>query len=80
MGLDDFILDGILHVCVKPNAKKTEVVGFDPERKAVVIRVAAVPDKDKANKELVRFLSKELGKKVMIKRGHHSRLKVLEIS
>ena len=64
-----------LHVRVKPNAKKTEIT--QKNEKVWTVSVAAPPDKDKANKELVRFLSKVLKKKVRIKSGLRSREKTL---
>ncbi|MBI3033681.1 DUF167 domain-containing protein [Candidatus Woesearchaeota archaeon] len=43
---------------VKPNSPKNELVGFDAGRKAYIVRVSAPADKNKANVELCRFLSK----------------------
>ncbi|MFH1917208.1 MAG: DUF167 domain-containing protein [Nanoarchaeota archaeon] len=67
----------ILNVVVKPNAKKSEILeqgdGF------LKVAIAAPPDKNKANKELIRFLSKHLKKKVRIKSGLSSREKVVEV-
>lgn len=56
-------------VLARPNARKTELLGFDREKKAYVVRVAAPPERNKANIELVRFLSKLLGRKVRIVSG-----------
>jgi uncharacterized protein (TIGR00251 family) len=61
-------------VLVKPNAKKTEILSEDPLK----IAIAAPPDKNKANLELVKFLSKKLGR-VKIVSGHTSREKILEL-
>ena len=74
----EYIIDGKIKVIVKPNAKKTEILGYDETKKALRIAVAAVPDKDRANKELIRFISKRLGK-VSIIRGTRSREKTLRI-
>lgn len=63
-----------LSVHVKPNAKKTEILS---KGETWEIAVAAPADKDKANKELVRFLSKELKRKVKIKSGLKNRDKLL---
>lgn len=66
-----------IKVIVRPNAKKTEILergdGF------LKIAIAAPPDKNKANKELIRFLSKELKRKVRIKSGLTSREKLVEV-
>ncbi len=81
-------MNKILAVHVKPGAKKTEILS---KGEVWEIAVAAPADKDKANstivlsspsklvrnKELVRFLSKELKKKVRIKSGLKSKEKLL---
>ncbi len=70
------IKDGLLKVIVKPNSKCNKIYVKDGK---VRVDVKAVADKDKANKELVKFVSKELGRKVRIKKGLRSREKVLRI-
>ncbi|PIO05082.1 hypothetical protein COT47_06360 [Candidatus Woesearchaeota archaeon CG08_land_8_20_14_0_20_43_7] len=74
-----YIDAGKLKVIVKPNAKKTEIISFDETKKALRITVSAVPDKDRANKELIRYLSKLLKARITILRGSKSREKCLEI-
>lgn len=64
-------------VIVKPNAKKTGILGFDENKKALRVAVSAPPDKNKANVELVRFLSKNF-RPVRIVSGLSSREKLLE--
>jgi uncharacterized protein (TIGR00251 family) len=73
--LVECVRDGFLRVRVKPNASKTEIL----ELKDGVVHIAikAPADKNKANAELVRFLSKELGRPCRIKRGLTSRDKVI---
>jgi uncharacterized protein len=71
------IENGTLRVVVRPKAAHTEAIGWDSERKALIVRVHAPPSEGKANAELVRFLSKELKKPVRLKSGHSSREKVL---
>lgn len=86
----DYIKDNKLHVVVKPNSPKTEIIG--EENGKLKIAIKAVPDKNKANIALVKFLSKELKlsarkvrsrktsvRKVRIISGSKSREKVLEI-
>jgi|SaaInlStandDraft_3_1057020.scaffolds.fasta_scaffold100654_2 uncharacterized protein len=71
----------ILTVKVIPKAKKTEVVGVEGD--VCKIRVAAIPDKGKANAALIRFLAKKLGirqNEITVIRGHTSRLKQLTIA
>ena len=67
---------GIFRVKVVPGASRTELISFDDIAK---FAVAAPPEKDKANKELLRFLKKEYGLRAVIKSGENSRIKVLEI-
>ena len=76
--LSDYLVNNRLHISVKPNAKKTEVLSYDSITRIVKISVAAPADKDKANKELLRFVSKQLGKRVVFVSGLRSREKVLK--
>ena len=64
----------ILRVRVKPNARKTEIL---KRGNCWEIAVAAPADKDKANRELIRFLSRELKRRVQIKSGLRGREKLL---
>jgi len=71
----------ILTVLVKPNAKQSRVVGW-PDRKTVIIAVAAPPKKGKANSELIKFLSSKLRvpkTEIEIVRGAGSRAKHLRL-
>ena len=69
--------DGVvLRLVIQPGAKKTEVSGQLGER--LKIRVSSPPVDGKANKELIKFLSKQIGiskSKVKIIRGEQSRQK-----
>ena len=71
------IKDNLLSVKVVPNSSKTEVVSI--ENGVVKLRVAAPPDKNNANSELLKFLKKEYGLRFRIKSGSSSREKVLEL-
>jgi uncharacterized protein (TIGR00251 family) len=75
----DIIENNRIHVIVKPNAKKTEIIEINREKKTVKIAVAAPADKDKANKELLHFISKLLKKQVRFVSGLRSKEKILEI-
>jgi uncharacterized protein (TIGR00251 family) len=69
-----------LAVKVTPNTGRNEVTGFKED--VLQVRIAAPPEKGKANKELVDFLSDKLGVKkssITITRGPTSRNKVLAI-
>jgi len=70
----------ILQVKITPNASKNSIAGFQGE--LLRIRIAAPPDKGKANDELVEFLSGVLNvakSRIKLLSGHTSRLKRLEI-
>ena len=80
MNILDHIEDGHLRIIVKPNSSKTEIMCYDKAKGAIRVNIKAPPDKGKANKELIRFLSKKLNMKIEIKSGLTSRTKVLKIS
>jgi uncharacterized protein (TIGR00251 family) len=66
---------------VTPNAGRNEIAGFKED--VLHVRIAAPPDKGKANKELTDFLSDKLGVKksaISIIKGLTSRNKVLAIA
>lgn len=73
------IKEPVFKVIIKPNSSTNEVIGFDKEKNAYIIKIRAKPENNKANVELVKFLSKVLGKKVKIKSGLRSREKVISI-
>ncbi len=79
MDIQNFITNNRLHILVKPNAKKTEILSCDAATKVVKIAVAAPADKDKANKELLKFISRTLKKKVAFVSGLRSKEKILFI-
>lgn len=69
-----------LHVRVQPGARRSEVVGVHDEE--LKIRLAAPAVEGRANEELVRFVAVWAGvprRAVRIRRGHHSRSKVVEV-
>lgn len=68
---------GKVRVIVKPSSKSNEILGFDHESEAYKISVRAVPDKGKANKELVKFVAKIVKKRVEIASGFTAKMKVL---
>lgn len=72
------IHNNLLNVKVIPNASTTEI--REIMRDTVKIAVAAPPDKNKANKELLRFLKKDYNLRARIKSGATSHEKVLEIT
>ncbi|MFH1408713.1 MAG: DUF167 domain-containing protein [Nanoarchaeota archaeon] len=71
--------EGMITVIVKPNAKKTELLGYDEARQAYKIAVKAPPEGGKANSELLRFIKKETGKAAVIVRGKTNRTKQVRL-
>jgi uncharacterized protein (TIGR00251 family) len=71
--------DNHLKILVRPNSPKTEIVGWDSERKALRVNVHARPEDNEANVEVVKFFSKLLKQKVIIKSGLRSKEKILKI-
>ena len=70
----------LIHVKVKPNSSKQSIENFGEGRYLVYLKSA--PENDKANTELINFLSKEFGtphKNINIKFGRTSDKKIIEI-
>lgn len=67
-------------IIAKPNSKENKIEGFDKERNAYRVRVKARSEDNKANIEIIKFLSKLLKKKVKISSGLNSRKKIIEVA
>ena len=67
-------------VILKPNSPKNKIVKFDSERNAYIVEIKAPAHNNKANIELVKFLSRFLKKDIKIIKGFKSREKILRIS
>lgn len=68
-----------LRVKVIPRSAKTEIVGEMADG-TLKIKIAAPPEKGKANEELIRFLSAHFGtKQVEIISGHTAALKMVRL-
>ena len=72
--LRDRLVGRRLAVVVKPSAHRTEVLSEEP---VVRIAVAAPPEDNRANVELLKFLRKELGPCRLVS-GATSKRKVVE--
>jgi len=73
--------DARLAVKVTPNAGRNEIVGLKDG--VLQVRIAAPPEKGKANKELTDFLAEKLGVKksaILITKGQTSRYKTILIA
>jgi uncharacterized protein (TIGR00251 family) len=69
-----------LAIKATPNAGRNDISGYKDG--VLQVKIAAPPEKGKANKELVDFLSEVLGVRksaISIIKGHTSRNKVLNI-
>jgi len=67
----------LIKVKIKPNAAKSEVKQIS--KNSIRINIAAPPEKNKANQELIKFFKKHFKLNVRIKSGATSREKTLEI-
>lgn len=70
-----------LHTRVTPNAARNEITGFTDG--VLRVKIEATPLKGKANKELVNYLSRELGvnkTSLQLVKGQSSRNKVISIN
>jgi uncharacterized protein (TIGR00251 family) len=70
-----------LRLRVHPNAGRNEVSGFTGD--VLQVKIAAPPEKGKANRELIAFLSRALGvsqSSLTIVRGQTSRNKVIAVA
>lgn len=66
-------------VKVIPKSPKTEITG-ELSDGTLKIRVAAVPEKGKANAELCAFLARETGAAVQVISGHTSPVKLVRVT
>lgn len=69
-------------VDASPGASRTEIVGTNPWRKALQIRIAAPAKNGEANAELVRFLAEKLSvptSSVRLVRGERASLKIVQL-
>lgn len=73
------IQDNKFKIIVKANSKKNKINGYDKEKNAYRISIAAKPENNKANIEIIKFLSKLLKKKVRIISGLKSKEKIVEV-
>jgi uncharacterized protein (TIGR00251 family) len=71
--------EGIFKVIITPNSGENKIIGFDNAKNAYLIKIKARPEENKANIELIKFLSKSTGKKARIKSGLRSREKIIEV-
>lgn len=73
------IKESKFNIIIKPKSKENKIEGFDKQRNAYIISIAAKPENNKANIEIIKFLSRLLKKKVRIISGLKSREKIVKI-
>jgi len=78
MNLKDCILNNHLSVVVKPNSRKTEIIEIKDN--VAKIALSAPAEENKANIELIKFVSKLLKRKVEIISGKTNKKKILKLS
>ncbi len=66
-------------IIVKPNSASNEIIGYDKDKQAYKLNIKSPADKNKANKEIIKFLTKTFKKKVRIKSGLTSKVKMIEV-
>jgi uncharacterized protein len=71
---------GRIPIIARPNSRKTLISGYDEAREALKVDVAAPPEDNKANIELIRFFSKLSGRKARIAVGMKSKHKIIALS
>ncbi|HEC96321.1 MAG TPA: YggU family protein [Euryarchaeota archaeon] len=69
----------ILHVRVRPNAKKNEIKDLSGDGKFLIVHISEPPSKGKANRELEKFLRKVFSKEAVIVSGFQAREKYVLI-
>jgi len=74
--LPNHLNNNLLKLKVIPNSSQTKLI---EENSQLKLYLKSVPEKDKANKELVKFFKKEFDLRVEIKSGMKSREKMLRI-
>ena len=76
--------DGIMvDIEVSPKSKKFEIIGYNEWREKIEIRIKSVPQKGKANKEIVNEFLRLTGSQVEIISGlksHHKTLRIYDLS
>ena len=76
MDINKYVQKGLIAVRVIPHASQSKFVEVNGILK---IYLTSIPDKDKANMELIKFFKQEFKLKVRIRSGMKSREKVLEV-
>jgi len=79
MDISPYIKNNKLKILVKPNSHQNEIVKWESDKQALRVNIKAVPEKGKANIEVIKFFTKLLKKKVSIVSGFTSKEKIISI-
>ncbi len=72
--------DGLLlAIEVSPKSDKFTISGYNPWRESVEVKIKALPQKGRANKEIIKEFSRLFGHPVEIVSGQKSHHKILKI-
>jgi len=77
--LERLQIEGKMRIIVKPRSPQNAILSWDKEKNALRVAIKAEPEKGKANKEVVKYFSKLLQKKIKIVSGLKSRTKVISV-
>jgi uncharacterized protein len=77
MKIEEYLKQDSLEIIVKANSPKNEITGYDDARKALKVNIKAPAENNKANIEIIKFFSKETGKKVKIISGLTNKKKII---
>jgi uncharacterized protein len=69
-----------IKIVVKTNSDENKLLGYDGRHDAYKVHIKASPHEGKANKEIEKFLSKSLKKKVKIVSGFKSNKKIIDVT
>ncbi|HLC97147.1 MAG TPA: DUF167 domain-containing protein [Candidatus Nanoarchaeia archaeon] len=69
----------VFKIIVKTNSKNNEIISYNKENKTFKLAIKAAPHDNKANIEIIKFLSKHFKKKVMIIKGFRSKEKLISL-
>lgn len=72
----------LINLFIKPNSKKQEAVNPTAEDEFLVICLRSVPQKNKANIELIKFLKKKVRNQldqIQIISGHKNQIKKIKL-
>ena len=69
-----------IKIIVRTNSGRSEILGFDEGKNAVIVNVKAVPEKGKANAEVIKLFRKKYRKAASIIKGLKSKNKVVALS